>query len=507
MTTNPFAQLLSPFTSAFKRPATPATGDTKKAPQYSILSAPPGRPVSPFNIPQRGAGLQMTPLPNNMSTPNGPVRVPTPTFNTSRAVPEVTNTPAISTPVTPVVNPPVAPLASAGNFTTPSGAVVDAQGNTVSSPTGAGTGPGGPSTPAVPQVSPETQKAIDSAEAAVTEATKITPEELSTQGDIDRLIESTKKAFQNTTDQPIPLEFITGQLKSIESRALGLAEPLEAKLARLQGKRTSALESSRFSLDRADKKAANEIGRADTIRTEAESARRFGLGQENIETQQNLAQNKFDEDVRQFGLQFAQSQEKLNASDAKAEASGSDTDIADALQGKINFIDEIFSHSGLNSRVGPTGFSRRTFAASDKFGAGQDFSGSVRQLASQEFLDKLINVKSQGATFGALTDREGDALRAAATKINDWEVKDEDGNGIGEWNIDEASFRKELTKIQTLAKKGLDKAGAILSQMNGATDFAEERGQLREGEILVERNGEVGAIPSSEFNPKTDKKI
>ncbi len=33
------------------------------------------------------------------------------------------------------------------------------------------------------------------------------------------------------------------------------------------------------------------------------------------------------------------------------------------------------------------------------------------------------------------------------------------------------------------------------------------RSQLKSGEILIERNGQVGAIPSAEFNSKTDKKI
>lgn len=475
MATNPFAQLVAPFAGMFKKPATPATpatgGSTQAPPKYSILSAPPGRQASPFNIPQRGAGPQMTPLPNNMSTPNGLVRTGTPTFNTNRAIPEVktTTAPVVAPVVAPVAEP--APTAGAGTFTLPSGLTVDAQGNRIGGPTGAETGPGAPNTPAVPQIAPETQKAIDSAETAVAEATKISPEELSTQADIDRLIESAKTAFQNTSDQPIPLEFITGQLKSIENRALGLAEPLEAKLARLEGKRTSSLKASKFSLERADKKAQNEISTADSRRAETESARRFEIGQENIETSQQLAQDKFDEDVRQFGVNYAQAQQKLDAADAKADASGSDEDVADAIQGKIDFIGEIAGHSGLNSRVGPTSFGRRAFAISDKFGAGQDFSGSVRQLASQEFLDKLIAVKAQGATFGALTDREGDALRAAATKINDWEVKDKDGNGTGEWNVDEASFRKELTKIQTLAKKGLDKAG-------GGTEVSEED-QLR----------------------------
>ena len=61
------------------------------------------------------------------------------------------------------------------------------------------------------------------------------------------------------------MEFITGQLKSIEERATNLAEPLERKLARLQAARTSSLEANKFALDRADKKVQAEKDAAKPI--------------------------------------------------------------------------------------------------------------------------------------------------------------------------------------------------------------------------------------------------
>lgn len=131
----------------------------------------------------------------------------------------------------------------------------------------------------------------------------------------------------------------------------------------------------------------------------------------------------------------------------------------DTLQTKVDLIDGIRTHAGLNSRVGPNVFARRAFALADRFGAGQDFAGSVQQLTNQEFIDKLISAKAQGATFGALNQSEADSLRNAATKINAWEVKGDDGIGTGEWNIDEASFIAELDKIKTLANKAISRAG------------------------------------------------
>ena len=428
------------------RPKTPLLPQTQ-APQYKSLISP-----SPIY-------KSLTPTPTATSpilpTPTGGPITPTP-FTPPKVTPEIKA--PVTTPVKPIV-PPVTPTLPQGGTETP--------------PVTPTTPSGESSTPTTPVVSPATTKAVETAEKAVATAQNISPDELSTQEDLDKLIESAKSAYIGIKDKPIPLEFITGQLASVERRATALAEPLERKLARLQSVRTSALEASKFALERADKKQSAITTATEKEKTDAESARRFGIEQAGLAQTRALAEKKFEEDKRQFGLNYAQTQQKLDAADEKANKSEDVQDTADSLQLKVDLIDEIGKHQGLNSRVGPTALGRRAFAIADKFGAGQDFAGSVKQLASQEFLDKLINVKAKGATFGALTDREGDALRAAATKINDWEIKDEKGIGIGEWNIDEKSFKAELTKIQTLAKKALEKSGGV----SGET---KEEDQLRE---------------------------
>jgi len=122
---------------------------------------------------------------------------------------------------------------------------------------------GDDSTPVIPNITPAGQKAVDDANKAYQDSLKISPDELSTQADLDRLIESTKKGYQAVKDKVIPMEFITGQLASVEARALNLAEPLEAKLARLQAARTASLEASKFALDRADKALSAEKSEAE----------------------------------------------------------------------------------------------------------------------------------------------------------------------------------------------------------------------------------------------------
>ena len=68
-------------------------------------------------------------------------------------------------------------------------------------------------------------------------------------------------------------------------------------------------------------------------------------------------------------------------------------------------------------------------------------------------LDQLINAKARGATFGALSEGELGILAKSATTLNDWEVKDEKGQGTGEWEIDEKSFLAEINKIKELAER------------------------------------------------------
>ena len=154
------------------------------------------------------------------------------------------------------------------------------------------------------------------------------------------------------------------------------------------------------------------------------------------------------------------------------------------LKDKLDLIGVIQTSKGISSRVGTSFLSRvpqgegffggikvgvqslikagvtlgvGSFrdASSSVTGQGQVFSGAVHRLTSTEFLNALINAKQQGATFGALTDREGDALRASASQLNDWEIKDGKGIGTGVWNIDEASFLTEVGRIKALAQQAV----------------------------------------------------
>jgi hypothetical protein len=183
---------------------------------------------------------------------------------------------------------------------------------------------------------------------------------------------------------------------------------------------------------------------------------------------------------------------------------------ATALGEKISLLDGILQSRALDSVVGPTFLSRAAsgvtgvlgrfatgFAASapvgavagapfagvgavpgalisgtagglalasqgalDVFGERQNFIASVEQFVSKEFLDNLINVKAQGATFGALQKAEQDALTQAASKIGTWRVTSGTGDErkVVGYNASEEDFRRELATIQRLARVAYERA-------------------------------------------------
>jgi hypothetical protein len=105
-----------------------------------------------------------------------------------------------------------------------------------------------------------------------------------------------------------------------------------------------------------------------------------------------------------------------------------------------------------------TGIGLSTQGLKDKLtGERQNFIAGVEQLVSKEFLDSLISVKAQGATFGALQKAEQDALTQAATKIGTWRIREgdkENGKVLG-YNASEKDFTAELQTIQRLAQKAI----------------------------------------------------
>ena len=220
------------------------TGSSVPPPTTQATTAPP--------VPQ------MTPIPQPMPTPT-----PTPakpatseqyilehygptvyqqTFGKQApgATPAV---PGATIPTPPVITPPVSPEAP----------------------------PEAPEVPPAPTMTSDAAKAQANAEVLYQQALQISPEALSTQEDLDKLIEATKKGYLDVEGKPIAMGAISGQAGLIEKRAMAMAEPLERKLARLQATRTASLEASKFALERTDKRAEAERKAAEEERKAPET--------------------------------------------------------------------------------------------------------------------------------------------------------------------------------------------------------------------------------------------
>ena len=83
-------------------------------------------------------------------------------------------------------------------------------------------------------------------------------------------------------------------------------------------------------------------------------------------------------------------------------------------------------------------------------GEKQNLIGDIKQLQSQLSLDSLVNAKANGATFGALSEKELKLLSDSATKLSTWEVE-KDGRTVG-YDTSEKAFKTEMDKIRNFAK-------------------------------------------------------
>ena len=138
---------------------------------------------------------------------------------------------------------------------------------------------------------------------------------------------------------------------------------------------------------------------------------------------------------------------------------------------KILNITGLLNNSSLDSAVGPSALARTSMNLFT--GAKSNFIAGVEQMVDQLNLDKLIQAKGSGATFGQLSDNELRVLASAATKIGTWRLKDDAGNTIG-YKTNEKDFKAELDVINNFAKldfilKGGEPSAVGVQEMDDGT--------------------------------------
>ena len=382
----------------------PAPVMTPKPAPVPTLSTPAVPQMSSQNM---SVAPPAAPAPNS-STPNGPAY--NGAFGAKPAVPQMTSSGGAINPAT-------------GGVTPPSGDVppVPAPAPAVPTPppvpTGA-TGPGTPTTPAT--LTPEEQAYKDSL--------NLTPEELAAQGQLDALDESYKTAYLDINGQPIPLQFITGQQKAVESRKLALAEPLEKKMARLEAKRISAQNASKFSLERADKK----------LEAEEEKKKPFSISEG--EEYGRINENGEYESIRKNPKTFAPE----NASDFKFQKVGNKlyrvnddgtlTEVTPENPGDeqlttsaLTALTDLEKMPGLSSAVGAKGLSSFFGLKSEPIQgtAAADFNTKLEQFKSNMTLSMIPHLKGTGAISDAEERMLASSATSLSTKMSEVEFKAE----------------------------------------------------------------------------------
>ena len=151
-----------------------------------------------------------------------------------------------------------------------------------------------------------------------------------------------------------------------------------------------------------------------------------------------------------------------------------DTESTTNDKQKITTIDGILNSGSLNDIVG------RGFADTDwgslnvgrQFGDYWDVLGNMKNVTDQLTLDKLIEAKKAGATFGALSNVELQMLSNAATAINNFAMYREPGvfggvtpnsnegkNTLVGYRSSEKEFKKQLNIIKQFYQTAIERKG------------------------------------------------
>lgn len=166
---------------------------------------------------------------------------------------------------------------------------------------------------------------LSSYEQAVADAMKPSQEQTNLQNQ-QIALDAKLKAFDqgagqdqlNVEGQPIAHGFITGQQAALQKQSAlnrtGITndeQTLTQRLALAQQRQQSALDVSKFNLDRQDAatKAASDKAQQDI--TNNLKQQELANTQSNTQTDNALAQQKFNEDVRQYGMDYALKQKQV----------------------------------------------------------------------------------------------------------------------------------------------------------------------------------------------------
>lgn len=115
---------------------------------------------------------------------------------------------------------------------------------------------------------------------------------------------------------------------------------------------------------------------------------------------------------------------------------------------KIKTLDSLMANNGgigLATSAGPLRGAPIPFLFKDTI---NDWRADIISISSKLTMDNLVNLKGEGATFGALSDSERIAIGQAASSIVSSAILDKNGNPTGKFKMSEKKVLEELKTIQ-----------------------------------------------------------
>lgn len=180
------------------------------------------------------------------------------------------------------------------------------------------------------------------ADAAESEYQKLltqSEEEKNLQSQIDAETSALRLGQTDVAGQAIPLSFITGQQSALERRSLDRVAPLTSKLGQLQAARQAALTGAKSKVSSKESRLGTAESNLTAISTE-ERKRKNQLQDQTredkvrAEEQANI-DRKFQEDKRQFGLNYANQQRELSIKELSANKGTTDVQLRQEINKQL----------------------------------------------------------------------------------------------------------------------------------------------------------------------------
>lgn len=245
----------------------------------------------------------------------------------------------------------------------------------------------------------------------------------------------------------------------IESAAL--SNIVNANMAAIDQKLNDKYESDKFLLDSRTKRLDTIMKSYSDIMTEEQKValenakQKNAIELENIKLQNDITKGIVEE-ARKAGVNPSIISNAVNTGDYSAiyEATGRKQTLkgVDSTTSKLDKVDSMLDNvKGLAASVGPM---RGKFNPLDQgflaFGDAATFREDAKNLVSEETMGYFLEVKNNGATFGAMSKDEWDML-AKANDTNALGIDRETGKS----KLPEKVFRERLLKYKSLSQKAI----------------------------------------------------